>query len=300
MLKYLILLSALLLATCAAIFSVSGIVALFSGAAIAVGFMAVAIELGKLVSISVLYRYWKYISNVLKFYLILALILASCITTLGIYGYLSAAYSSVALSARQTETTISSIDNQQQSVNDQIARLTERSKSLETARAQQEARLDRLVGHKGLADQQAAVRRVDGQLGALQSQITTLSLRKDSLEGLRTTAVNSITSDAHIGPFYYFAKAVNIPLDTIVKWFILAIVVVFDPLSICLLLTYNIVAVKEKKSTVKKETGKKHSKILSFDTPKTTTPIENIQEDIIQPPPIEQHDRRRDGGVVVT
>ena len=250
MFKKIVLVSALLLALTAAIFSISGIVSLFSGAAIAVGLMAFAIEVGKVVSISVLYRYRQQMSRVLRTYLTIALILASGITTLGIYGYLSAAYSSVAIGARQNETQITLVTSQEQSVDDQIARLTERSKGMEKFRADQEDRLNRLVGHNGLRDQQAAVARSEKELEAIQTQITTLSMRRDSLETAKTSYQGKITSDAHIGPFYYFAKAVNIPLDDIVKWFILAIVAVFDPLSICLIFAYNVILKNEKEKII--------------------------------------------------
>jgi hypothetical protein len=245
MFKYIVLVSALLLASCAAFFSMSGIIALFSGASIAVGIMAGAIELGKIVSVSVLYRHWKHFSKVLRIYLVSALVIASIITTAGIYGFLSAAYSSVAVGARENENKITLINDQITTTNQQLTRLEDRSKSLETARSQQEDRLNRLVGHNGLATQQEIVRQAERDLRNVQNQITTLSNHRDSLQVQKTTAENNITSDAKIGSFYYFSKAINVPLDSIVKWFILVLVMVFDPLSISLLFAYNVIRVKE-------------------------------------------------------
>jgi hypothetical protein len=43
-----------------------------------------------------------------------------------------------------------------------------------------------------------------------------------------------------IGSFQFIADSVNAPIDQVVKWFIVVIVVVFDPLAIALVLAYNI------------------------------------------------------------
>jgi len=83
--------SALLIAGCSAYFSVRGLGLLFSSE-IPVMIMASALEIGKLVAASFLYRYWQAISATLKFYLTLALLVLIGITSLGNYGYLARAY----------------------------------------------------------------------------------------------------------------------------------------------------------------------------------------------------------------
>ena len=85
-------LSALLVAGCAAYFSVLGIATLFSGHFWSVVIMAGSLELGKLVSTSFLYRYWKKTVWFLKIYMIVAVLVLMGITSLGIYGYLSSGY----------------------------------------------------------------------------------------------------------------------------------------------------------------------------------------------------------------
>jgi len=89
-------LTATFVAICAAVFSITGIAKLFAGAALSVAIMASALELGKLVSISFLYQYWKDIPKALKYYLSVASCILMIITSAGIYGYLSAAYAKVA------------------------------------------------------------------------------------------------------------------------------------------------------------------------------------------------------------
>lgn len=50
-----------------------------------------------------------------------------------------------------------------------------------------------------------------------------------------------MTGTSHIGPFYYFAQSIGVSLDKVIKWFVLILTVVFDPLSLSLFLGYNTV-----------------------------------------------------------
>jgi hypothetical protein len=84
--------AALLVAGCAAYFSVLGIATLFSGHFWSVIIMAGSLELGKLVATSFLYRYWNKVVWFLKVYMITAVLVLMGITSLGIYGYLSSGY----------------------------------------------------------------------------------------------------------------------------------------------------------------------------------------------------------------
>lgn len=245
MFKYIVLFTALLLAFCAALFSITGIVSLFSGAMLSVGLMACAIELGKLTTISLLYRHWTDLTKNLRRYLMVALLTASIITSVGIYGYLSSAYASSASGIQSVENQIALANSHQSSITDQITRQTTRIQQLQSFRGQQENRLDKLVGHKGLKDQQTSIANSDKQIKDLQNDLTMLSNRRDSLEATKTQLHSTITSNGHLGSFYYISQALGVKLDTIAKWFILIIVLVFDPLSISLLLSYNIIAKKE-------------------------------------------------------
>ena len=72
----------------------------------------------------------------------------------------------------------------------------------------------------------------------------------------------AITTNSDIGTFVYISRAIGVPLDTVVKWFILVVVLVFDPLSICLVLAYNFLLRKEQKElTIKVEEQQKEYKV---------------------------------------
>jgi len=88
----LIALSALSVSLSAAFYSVSGLSKLFAGASTEVIIMAGSLEVAKLVIASLLYRYWDTLNKYLRTYLSIATIVLVLITSMGIYGFLSAAY----------------------------------------------------------------------------------------------------------------------------------------------------------------------------------------------------------------
>jgi hypothetical protein len=104
---------------------------------------------------------------------------------------------------------------------------------------QQENRLDGMIGKSGFITQQRTVQQQNTQVDKLQTQLNGLSTTYDSLQFETTRLKSSISTSSKIGTFYYVAEMLGVPLDTIVRWFILSIVLVFDPLSITLLIAYN-------------------------------------------------------------
>ena len=91
-LPFLIGFSALSVSASAAFYSVSGLSKLFAGASFEVIIMAGSLEVAKLVTASLLYQYWDTINKILRTYLTVATIVLVLITSMGIYGFLSAAY----------------------------------------------------------------------------------------------------------------------------------------------------------------------------------------------------------------
>jgi hypothetical protein len=246
MFKYVVLFTAVFIAICAATFSVTGIAQLFTGAVLLTGIMATSLELGKIISVSLLYRYWSDIPRLIRYYLVAGLVILTGITSVGIYGYLSSAYATGAADIQTKQNTILMHETQRTGIEESMARLSSRSQQLQTTRGQQENRLDSLLANgRSITTQQRIIREQDAELINIQKQLSTLSATRDSLALATLTVRNSISTAGKIGSFYYVAESFGIPLDTVVKWFILIIVLVFDPVSICLFFGYNIIRNKE-------------------------------------------------------
>lgn len=243
--KTLISFTAFVIAGCAAWFSVTGIGTLFAGAAVSAMVMASALELGKLVGISFLYRYWSEIPRVLKSYMSVASVVLIIITSAGIYGYLSSAYAKVAADPLKMNAEVQILNSQAATIEEEIKRKTQRLDQIIALRGQQENRIDELIT-KSTTGNNTTIRNAQNQLteltrtaNTLQQEINTASARRDSLRAQSLTTDVAISTNSDIGTFVYISRAIGVELDTVVKWFILVIVLVFDPLSICLVLAYN-------------------------------------------------------------
>jgi hypothetical protein len=249
--KTLVFVSAMFITACAAVFSVTGIGKLFAGAALSAMIMASALEFGKIVSISFLYRYWNEMNRALKIYLVISSMVLMVITSAGIYGYLSSAYAKVAVGPLKTTAEISTLTSRVQTVDQDINRKTTRLTQLNELRTQQENRLDNLIS-KSVAGTNTTIKTAQSQMAQydkdvrdLQTNITKLSEIRDSLTSVKSVKEVEINSNSDIGTFVYIAKIFNLPLDTIVKWFTFIIVLVFDPLAVALIIGFNFLVKKD-------------------------------------------------------
>jgi len=126
----LIAFSALSVSLSAAFYSVSGLSKLFAGAAFAVIVMAASLEIAKLVIASLLYQYRKNLPKLLKWYLSLACIVLILITSMGIYGFLSAAYQETAAKAGSIDSKITLIEVKRDNIKEQLAVYNEEKSSI--------------------------------------------------------------------------------------------------------------------------------------------------------------------------
>jgi len=275
MFKVLLGLSALFLASCGAFFSVKGIGLLFSGSFWPAIIMASSLEFGKIMATSFLYRYWKKINNIIKSYLISAVIVLMAITSLGIFGFLSQAFYSTKSSIDAIESQVSLLEAKKSSLKDQVASNNERVKSLTETRKSQENNLSKVLdqsttttvtksgGFFGSDSQEKVVDKKSLELKSktLEGMQVSISSLESNVEKINSINVNLLSevnsldtsiidlkkeiSKSDIGTYKFIAEAFNVKIETVVKLFILIIVGVFDPLAVSLLLAYNIAANKK-------------------------------------------------------
>jgi len=231
--------TALLVAGSAAYFSVLGIATLFSGHFWSVIVMAGSLELGKLVATSFLYRYWNKVVWFLKVYMITAVLVLMGITSLGIYGYLSSGYQVNAGKTELIDNKASLIVQQKDNITKEVEQINSRINTLNDARKSQETRLpqmSRLAAKPVYEDMARSAEEIKGLTARVQ-ELQTTAFEKDN----ELIVLNSEGNEVHdIGTFKFVAESVGLPLDTVVKLFILIIVLVFDPLAVSLVLAYNI------------------------------------------------------------
>lgn len=249
-------LSALGLAAIAASFSVIGMASIFPGWTTVL--MMAAIEAGKLVSVSVLYRMWKQLSW-LKWLLIPMTIIIMMITSIGIYGHLSSAYEGTASDMRTHESQVQLEDQRKDGIREKIkacenaiGRKQVRAGSLVELRTKQEVRLDSLYARNQLRsakEVQASIVQADKEIASLNEQSDSLNAVIDAamveISALDSTVIKmeSSVSGGEAGTIRFISRATGITTDSAANVLMLLIIFVFDPLSILLLIVFNMAMV---------------------------------------------------------
>lgn len=241
-LKILLGFSAILVAGCAAFFSVTGLGLLFSGAAISVMIMAGALEFAKLVAATYLKQKWGELKGLNKWYLVSAVVILMTITSAGIFGFLSNAFQQQNIKLDQVQREISVWEVKIKSNDDQVKSLTVQLTGLQN---NQTTIIDKGKVNKSLLK---SVDNRDKQVSKIQDKI---SVYQDSTvkynQYINDIKNNNIGLEREIGGFRFVAQAFNIDLKTVVKFFILLIIFVFDPLAIALVIAFNQMLMSKKK-----------------------------------------------------
>jgi len=249
----LIAFSALSVSVSAAFYSVSGLSKLFAGAAFAVIVMAASLEIAKLVIASLLYQYRKNLPRLLKWYLSMACVVLILITSMGIYGFLSAAYQETAAKAGSIDSQITLIEVKRDNIKEQLAVYNEEKSSINSAVAdlrtglsnnkiQYTDTLGNVITTTSRATRNALTRQLDQAIDRqtiINSKVDDLNQKLFDYE---TEIVEVRLSDAvssELGPLKYLSGLTGLPMDRIINYLLLTIIFVFDPLAIALVVAAN-------------------------------------------------------------
>jgi hypothetical protein len=242
-LKYLVGFSALIIAGCAAYFSVTGLGVLFSGAAASVMVMAGALEFAKLVAATYLKQEWENIKGFNKWYLTSAVALLMLITSAGIFGYLSNAFQSQSLKLQQVDrevlvysTKIDQNTAQIAQLNTQLGQLSSTQNTI-LDKGKVNSRLLRSIDQK---DRQTA--QINKKIEVLQTE------NAKNNEKINEIKTSNLDLEKEVGGFRFIAEAFGMELKNVVKFFIFLIVIVFDPLAVALIIAFNGLILPKKKT----------------------------------------------------
>lgn len=253
LLAFLVLGASLLLAGTAAYYSVFGISKLFASQALAVIIMASILELSKLITAAYLEKYWKVIHWVRKTYLLLAMAVLMAITSLGIYGFLVSAYQDTAYKVQSVDKQVELQQAKKQRFVDQLNLIVSEKRSIETNMAQLTKGISNNILTRTDRNGNMITTTSEGTRRALEKQLDQSTSRRDTLARRELSLNDSITSidlrilqlqsntdlASEIGPLKHVAELTGKQTSTVVNWFILLFIIVFDPLAIILLISAN-------------------------------------------------------------
>ena len=250
----LIALSALSVSASAAFYSVYGLSKLFAGASLEVIIMAGSLEFAKLVTASLLYQYWDTINKGLRTYLTVATIVLVLITSMGIYGFLSAAYQDTYRQLIIKENQTSFLDQKKQfyekdviRYDEELQRISNNISTLSNARSQQiQVRDTSVVGGVRTTISTAELRLAQSRINVEEQNRKDIQAKReivaDSLQKYQLAILdleNNLDVAGELGPLEYLSGLTGTPMDKIINILLLIIIFVFDPLAISLVVAAN-------------------------------------------------------------
>ena len=265
-------LSAISISVIAAGYSIMGLATLFAGAVVPIIAMGSALEVGKLVAASWLYNNWrnKLVPKTIKAYLTFAVIVLIFITSMGIFGFLSKAHLDQVQPTSSNNIKIELIDKQ---IDQQELIITRANKTLSLLDSTLEKYVDMEYVTRGLKEREKqkperealtlAINNASDKIAELSDKKGALQLEQDKIE-------------AEVGPIKYIAELIygdeaKDHFDKAVRWVIIVLIFVFDPLAVLLLIAANISlrTRKEEKEEVQKTKKVNLSKELAREKAKS-------------------------------
>lgn len=205
--------------------SILGLSALFAGSMV-VTTMAVALDVGKVVAVSFVYKNWTKISWFMKLYMTIATFVLMTITSAGVFGYLSGEFQKAIAGNNQQNVLITALEDEQ-------TRLQKRKEQIDNQIAAIPPNYSSAQRNRMINQFRTEQREVTKRLSEIDKQLPELK-------------VQNIGQSVKIGPIIYIAEAFNTTPEQAVKWVILTIIFVFDPLAIALLVAGNFLLAQRK------------------------------------------------------
>jgi len=230
---------ALAISAVAAYYSIVGLMAIFAGATTAIAIMGIVLEIGKLICASWTFQNWKTSPVSIRSYFILAVVVLMLITSLGIFGFLSRAHitqsSPTGLLVERIERIDLKIDQRQT----QISRYQGRLDTLDQA-------LQRYIELGAISKGLAKIGAMDNETNLLKTRVSKLEMEIDELTDEKYELKTNLSlAEVEVGPIRYVASMLyddvsESQLEEAVRWIIILLIFVFDPLAVVLVIAANI------------------------------------------------------------
>ena len=252
------LITALAISAVAAFYSIVGLMAIFSASAISIAVMGVVFEIGKLITSSWLYQNWKKIPRLLKYYVTLAVVVLMFITSMGIFGYLSKAHIDQGTGTAELYLKVERIDNSISSERKIIERAEKQIGMLDSA-------LDKYIELGAITKGLGKREEQEEERNLLNTTVNNAQLRIDNLLDEKTEYNLQIKNfEAEVGPLKYisalfYGEDALDYIDRSVRYVILILVFVFDPLAVLLIIAANM-SFNEYNAKVKRRKNRKKNK----------------------------------------
>ena len=237
-LSILTFITSLAIAAVAAWYSIIGLTTIFSAAVVPIIIMGVVLEIGKLVAAAWVYQNWKETNVLLRYYLVSAIVVLMLITSMGIYGFLSKSHIDAGINTTEISVKLERLDNRIDSEQRQIDRAEKTLKQLDDRLEKMNDGWFITRGIKQREKEQEERQQLNDIIKKSESEIDKLLDKKSEYQ------LEVKNFEVEVGPIKYIAALVygdeaKNYLDNTVRYVILLLIFVFDPLAVLLLISAN-------------------------------------------------------------
>ena len=237
-LSILTFITSLAIAAVAAWYSIIGLTTIFSAAVVPIIIMGVVLEIGKLVAAAWVYQNWKETNILLKSYLVSAIVVLMLITSMGIYGFLSKSHIDAGINTTEISVKLERLDNRIDSEQRQIDRAVKTLKQLDDRLEKMNEGWFITRGIQQREKEQEERQQLNNIIKKSESEIDKLLDKKSEYQ------LEVKNFEVEVGPIKYIAALVygdeaKNYLDNTVRYVILLLIFVFDPLAVLLLISAN-------------------------------------------------------------
>ena len=253
-LSILTFITSLAIAAVAAWYSIIGLTTIFSAAVVPIIIMGVVLEIGKLVAAAWVYQNWKETNVLLKSYLVSAIVVLMLITSMGIYGFLSKSHIDAGINTTEISVKLERLDNRINGEQRQIDRAEKTLKQLDDRLEKMNEGWFITRGIQQREKEQEERQQLNNIIKKSESEIDKLLDKKSEYQ------LEVKNFEVEVGPIKYIAALVygdeaKNYLDNTVRYVILLLIFVFDPLAVLLLISANQSYRKELKINPPEEKG---------------------------------------------
>lgn len=253
---YLVLIMAVIMAGTVAYVSVNGLLKVFAGAGTLGLLFFTSIEVAKIVATSAIHTYRKSIGLTYTILLSLGVLISMIITSVGIYGFLSTSYKESYSNMIASDNKIELIEGKKTLLIDSKENLTkdislkrDRISKILEVREQQENRLDSLYAknwtttakrtEKIISDANEDIKNIEGDINSVTNKLNVIndSINSYSLKVIELQQNN--VGASKLNTLKYLADVTNSTMDEVMKWFILLLIIIGDPMAVLMIIAFN-------------------------------------------------------------
>ena len=294
-LLYLVLLVALTMASVVAYVSVSGLLRVFSGAGVIGLILFTTIEICKIIATSAIHTYGKKIGWIYSSLLSVSVLITMVITSIGVYGFLSSTYKDSFAKFENAESQIALLEKKRSGYQEQLDIFNIEKQSISGNINELSGGLsNNVIQYKDKETGQIITTTSSSTRRALERQLDNAIERQTIINGKTEILNNNIfdidnklletklTNDSasELGPLKYLSDVSGKSMDEVMKWLILLLIIIGDPMAVLMVIIFNKIVKDEENETTQHITEKKNINIKKKINPETTVSKFEVNDDV--------------------